>query len=441
MTKSHKRMYIIVAQTVMIIVSIFYLSACDTLYEQSGIQITDNNITGSFISRSGFEVMFDAHLTLYESGESQIVEAKRKALTDNDITSMIHLCLGNEKYQLFKEWNISREGWAKKLARANEYANTEKTTQSYIDWLEDSLKKSSPVVTNTPTDLVDFPSNILNIAYVATDETADEIAKIGFVRNGEFLFAYYRDMFMDIVPESLTGMDQFDAAHETLEQFLRRRPDKPTISQDEAFKTAQKYSNDLGSDLELYLAEPCSILRNSAIDKDTGWMFTFTRSINGLQAIYEDGWTYVNPKAMPVHVSPWASEVLKISVDQTGICSLWWQGATLPQHENVKMVSIFPAGDLPKKISDSLYRIYGSHRNGDGKRLVFEVKTIELGISLISENNDRESAVFIPTWYVFLNRRWQGETEYLASDKLCLSAIDGSYIEPRMSIDDIIIEK
>lgn len=441
MAKTPKRMYIIATQIVMIIVSILFLSACDILYEQSDVQVTDNHITGSFISHSGFEVVFDADLTLSEYGEPQIVGAKRKDLTDNDITSMIQLCIGNENFQLFKEWNFSREEWAKKLARANEYINTEKITPSYIDWLEDSLKKSSQVATNTPTDLVDFPSNILNIAYVATDKAADEIAKIGFIRNGEFLFVYYRDMFMDIVPESLTGMDQFDAAHETLEQFLRRRPDTPAISQDEAFQIAQKYLNNLGSDLELYLAEPCSILRNSAIDKDTGWMFTFTRSINGLQARYEDGWTYVNPEAPPVHVSPWASEVLKISVDQTGICSLWWQGATLPQHENVKTTSIFSIEDLPKKIYDSLYRIYGSHRNGAGKGLVFEINTIELGTSLISENNDRESAIFIPTWYIYLNRRWQGEKEYLTPDKLCLNAIDGSYIEPRLSIDDITIEK
>lgn len=62
---------------------------------------------------------------------------------------------------------------------------------------------------------------------------------------------------------------------------------------------------------------------------------------------------------------------------------------------------------------------------------------MELGISLVSFYNRPEAGAYIPTWYTF-DRKWIGEDEWSPTkSQIMLNAIDGSYIEPRITTADL----
>lgn len=163
----------------------------------------------------------------------------------------------------------------------------------------------------------------------------------------------------------------------------------------------------------------------------------FTREAFGLQGRYEEGWTFVNPDYQPSHVAPWAPEIVKIAVDSTGICSLLWQGASRIISDTAQTVSLLPVEEVPSIVADTLYRIYGEHLNANGIGFAFEVTDMKLGMSLVSSDSKENDARLIPSWYIYYNKRWCDAEEYMVPNKLILSAIDGNYIEPRITTDDI----
>lgn len=410
------------------------LSACEA--NNAEIQISENHLSATFDEFPKFKVIFNADIDMPASNEYKTANATMKSLTIEDIEHLIHICVNDDSIQLFEQWNLSQDEWIKKLEKAKPYIGTEKVTERYIEWLEESIKSAHKTPTNTPFNLYNSPSGTPVVAYVKK-ESSDAVAMVAFIRDGDFLFSYQREEFIELVPESMAELRNFDPNTDTMEHFLRRKPETPTISHDEALKAAQQILRSLGTDLVLYSAEPCSILSNSAIDKETGWMFVFTRKAFSLQSRYEDSWIYVNPDYLPKHVSPWGNEYIKISVDSSGICSLIWQGASIIDKASSQEISLLSLDQVPQAIAKTLYKIYGTHRNENGEGLVFEITDIKLGASIISLKGNTESATFVPVWYIYFNERWNNDEEYLGSNKLILSAIDGSYIEPRISINDI----
>ena len=53
----------------------------------------------------------------------------------------------------------------------------------------------------------------------------------------------------------MTAKHQYDPNYETEEQFIRKKPDAPSISQDNAYAIAIKYLDAIGADLNLYSVE------------------------------------------------------------------------------------------------------------------------------------------------------------------------------------------
>ena len=159
--------------------------------------------------------------------------------------------------------------------------------------------------------------------------------------------------------------------------------------------------------------------------------------IFSIQTRYEDGWTYINPKYKPVYVAPWATEIVKIAVDSKGLCSLMWQGASKIETDTAQTVSLLPVEEVPSIVADTLYRIYGEHLNENGIGFAFEVTDMKLGMSLVSSDGKESGARLIPSWYIYYHKRWCDAEEYMVPNKLILSAIDGSYIEPRITTNDI----
>ncbi len=407
------------------------------IYGNTEIELSESHCIAIFDKLPYFSVSFDADIEVPNLPEYYAADVKAKSLSAEGLEYLIHTCVGgDDSIQLFKQWELSKDELMVKLEKAKQYAGTEKVTDDYVKWLEESINNAAETPARIPLKLNDVPIGIPVLAY-AKNSSNNSIALIYFVRDGDFLFLYQRDKFTEVVPESMTAEHQFDPNYETEAHFRRKKPETPAISQNEAYAVAIQCLDVIASDLKLYSSEPCSILKDSAIDKETGWMFVFTREAFGLQGRYEEGWTFVNPDYQPSHVAAWAPEIVKIAVDSTGICSLLWQGASRIISDTAQTVSLLPVEEVPSIVADTLYRIYGEHLNENGIGFAFEVTDMKLGMSLVSSDGKDNEARLIPSWYIYYNKRWCDAEEYMVPNKLILSAIDGNYIEPRITTDDI----
>ena len=347
-------------------------------FENVEVEIKGNHCIGTFDTPYLFKVTFDADIDLPVLPEYRSIPVRKVSLTIGEIKRLISICSDSNSVDLFGQWDLSKQELMAMLKQAEPYMGTEKVSPDYIAWLKNSIDSASEIPIRRQINLNDIPSGIPVIVY-GKDNSNNPPSLLYFVIDGDFLFWYQRKEFIEIIPESMTAKHQYDPNYETEEQFIRKKPDAPSISQDNAYAIAIKYLDAIGADLNLYSVEKCSFLSNSAVDKETGWMFVFARKIFSIQTRYE----------------------------------------------------------VPSIVADTLYRIYGEHLNENGIGFAFEVTDMKLGMSLVSSDGKESGARLIPSWYIYYHKRWCDAEEYMVPNKLILSAIDGSYIEPRITTNDI----
>lgn len=391
------------------------------------------SISEIYNDSSKLKLTADAEVLVPQVPEYPVTEVQKRILSDDDISSFIQICLDSSSYDLFSDWYLSKNEWKEVLEKANEYKDSGILSQDYYNYLNESYNSAPSQVTNTSINLDDFPQNIQSIAYVKGKN--DVISKIAFKRNDNF-FVYYRDMFLETYASEYAD-NQFDENYDTIESFKWHQPDEPEISQKEAYDMALKYIDKMNIDLKLFSAEPCAILLNQC-DKSTGWMFTFTRTISDLQAQYWDIWTYTNPESSPAYGAPWEQEICRIVIDKRGLCKLWLQGASKINSTIIDSSQLIEFDSIKDKMIAQLKSVYGSQENDQGVGLEINISIIELGISLVSFYNHPEAGVYIPTWYITFDRKWIGEDEWNPTkSQIMLNAIDGSYIESRITTADL----
>ena len=135
--------------------------------------------------------------------------------------------------------------------KAEPYIGTEKVSSEYIKWLTDSINVASGSPIRRQISTSDIPSGIPVLVY-GKDDTNSPPALLYFEIDGDFLFWYQRNEFIEIIPESMTAEHQYDPNYETEGQFIRKKPETPSISQDSAYTIATQYLDTIGADLNLY---------------------------------------------------------------------------------------------------------------------------------------------------------------------------------------------
>ena len=243
------------------------------------------------------------------------------------------------------------------------------------------------------------------------------IAQCTFMRKHNS-FAYRRTNKTSVLPKSINVETNQSTATGTF------------ISQDLAYSQAKKYIEDVDAkDLYLFSKEECVV--DSEKGRVQGWLFTFTRKINDVQKIYSPGGYYVNPNYLPEYGSPWEQEFLKIVIDNQGLCQLWYEGASeiesitdgiqLKEFESIKKLAI-----------EHLQKIFQSENEND--LLDITITDFDLGMDLVSKNDSDDAGIYIPTWKVTFTYGYKN-SENRSSMAIILNAIDGSYVEPRVTND------
>ena len=318
-------------------------------------------ISHDYVQFQKLRVSFEAEVVVPNVTAYPVVEVTKKIFSDDDILDLIKLCSGKNN-ELFSEWRLSKDEWLQKLALVKMHEGTERVTEEWLDTLQNNYENSPEIIKNPLVSISDLPLGINSTVYVQADN--NQISMYSVTRNSNF-FVYYRDVFLDVYAASEFSDDQFDENFETKEHFLWRKPSDPGISQEEAYNKALEYVDELGVELDLYMAEPCSIILDQ-VNKSSGWMFTFTKSISGLQFPFQPGWVYLNPDALPSCGAPWSQEVFRIAINEEGVWMLWWNGASEISHTIAESAQLESFTTIKKRISDQLNYIYGTHDNGSG---------------------------------------------------------------------------
>lgn len=412
------------------------ISKTDTYQEStsSGISIeVPDSIQQVYDGFPNLEVVFDAVIAMPDTSIFPVVKVSKRKLFDEDISKLVELCLGTKDNQLSSNWQLSRAEWLTKLIDIQEHDSSEIVRKDYIEYLQDSFDNASESTNITYTQLHNLPNDRTSTVYTRNNDT---YSRFDFSRTGN-RFIYSRDIFTEVYSESMLSEDQFDPTYETREQFEWRKPTTPQLDIDAAQNIAQTFMGQFEIDLELFRAEPCSVITNG-ISKRNGWMLTYTRKIENLQSQYSDIGTYLNPDSLPSYVAPWQREVLQVAIDEDGISYLRLQGASIIKERIASNAVLLPFEQIQSRIAQQLNYVYGTHLNGNNVGLELTVTKIELGISLLTQKDEMDTGVYLPTWYVSFNRKWQDESTDLPSGEIMFSAIDGRYIEPRVTKQQIM---
>ncbi|MEA4849634.1 MAG: DUF6034 family protein, partial [Clostridiaceae bacterium] len=365
-----------------------------------------------------------------------VVAVTKRTFSDEELLTLIKRFAGSNN-ELYSKWDLTKQEWADKQIKFKQADPDEKLAPDYLDYLQGKYDEAEEEVKNPLVDISDLSTEQSSSVFVKQDNNTVALFKL--FRNENY-FAYLRDMFLEQAPASVYKDSDFDAANETIEQFRWRQSKDPEISQEEAYAQALKYIDELKIDLELYKAETCTFLVD-VVDKSVGWKFTFTRKISNAQVQYELRGFNIDKDAMPSYGAPWNEEVCAIGIDKNGLCFLESSGASQISRVVIDTTELEQFEIIQQRITNQLNYIYGAANRGNGIGLDIKVTEIKLGTSLISVKDESDIGIYIPTWYVDYYIKWSDAEDSEGNGELntiIFNAIDGSYIEPRVTNEKLM---
>lgn len=384
------------------------------------------------------KISYDADVVVPETKTYPVTEVDKRVLTENDILSYIDLFAGSD-YEMYFGWTLTKDDYLALLTKVEPYKGTERVTKQIVEQLQEMYEKATnDVVNQRISSLSEIPVEYAEYSLSVHIKTADgTISQVSSQRDGNTLW-YIRNYMVEAHPASSLMDDQYTKNMDgPIENFHWRQPGKPDISQEDAYAVAQHFRDAMGIDLELYSAEPCSFITNY-VDKTTGWQFTFTRMIAGIRMIDTIGSLGWRKETAPSYGSPWGVEKLVVSVDKNGLFSLYWTGASAIRRTVTESAQLMDFNTINQRITDQLgfNYAYPAEENGNYE---IEISRIELGISMISMENRTDVGEYLPTWYVDYRYKPENEGEDAwVVQQIMFSAIDGSYIEPRITVNQLM---
>ena len=216
--------------------------------------------------------------------------------------------------------------------------------------------------------------------------------------------------------------------------------EEPAISYEKALEIAERVL----ADLSFYIDDSITLCYGSKAvgyigDSPTayGWEFVFTRSCGGLQTPYRseyDLWANSDP---PVACAPWEKECLFIFVDETGLYRVDARGLGKEKRIWETNSHLLPYEEILQCIINQLKKQHPGPIKGDKTSdWELEIKKITLCSVLLNDQND-SVGYMVPAWEVEYSLGYSiGNVNELFTQYTYFNAIDGTYIEPRITMND-----
>ncbi len=320
--------------------------------------------------------------------------------------------------------------WAEQLVRAQNGIPDEDgnlvVDSDNVAYCQAQWEKAPTSIEEEPFSMVDFVDG--GVFDCEIHFSQGKVGSLGMTANG--VFTYRRDRSI------VSNVNRY-----TVEGNAMQMSDV-VVDEANALKQAQEVLQALAaSDLVLDTSETIAILYDDP-EKLTGALrFVFVRQSGGLTA-YEMGGSYIlTAKSWPSFGAPWPQEQLEICVDEFGIASIEWTGMSTELDETAT-VELLPFDQLKARVLAQIQYFSAYPYNTDWY-FTSHISSWRLGTSLTSLADAPETGIMIPTWFVkyaeSAGSSPEERTTYQATERVvAFNAIDGSYIEPRVTNAEIM---
>lgn len=325
-----------------------------------------------------------------------------------------------------KEAVLTKTDIIRKMAAINANKDIDiEEAQAHLQRLQEYLYEAPEIASLEPFIFEDTNEEILMPAYCKLD---NHYAVLACVLNGN-TYQYRRDTDEVWVRQENIETDQ------ERKDFLVMEPD---ITIESALQTATRAMSDLNIDSNMLLSfSSKAISYQNYKAKSVGWEFCFTRDCNGLQSVFVSSWDQWVGSPDPVNAAPWGQEFIFVTVDNNGIAKFDVRNAGMYDKVIINNAKLMDFKNILEKIRQQL--VYNhSYQPDNILEYSVDVNEIKLCSSLINVKNDFRIGRMIPSWDISYTFKERYSNEYPAVIHKChvfLNAIDGSYIEPRASID------
>ncbi len=361
-------------------------------------------------------VSFDTDVDFDPDAKHPVLEMEALDLVQNDAFLRALAALSGSDGTLYRVWDDPKDVIGERLIAAAEYKG-ELGSFVYVD--EDMLE-------------------YLHRAYNSAPD-APERVRVDSPGLGE---RYYLDRGEGKTPAlAVYGMEpntlfwNLDAERTCYSESSIEPGDPVTVSDPavpvaEAERVAAEFLARLGVECDcLVKAERAFYIRNF---RKSGaiWELTYARSVGGTQSILRP--TSFMTKDTPASVgAPWCVESVRIDVDGSEIVSAWFSGLSVTKSVAVKNAKLC---EFDTVLDAAARQIGYLHEDPQVPRR-WDVTGIALRYGLQTKQDHLDVGLYQPMWEItYVDHAEPDEHPH----QLYLSALDGSPVEPRLTVRDLM---
>lgn len=379
---------------------------------------------------------FDDHLDLFiqtmidvpDDFSPCIQKMTQRTFTREQLTSFVNL-IGDES-MLFYASPRDKAYWAEQLVRAQNGTpdgdGNLVVDPDYVTYCQEQWEKAPATIDEEPFSLVDLVDGSAFDCDINFPQ--NKVGSVGMSANG--IFTYKRDRSI------VSNVNRY-----TVESNSMQMPDV-FVDETTALLQAKEALQALAaSDLVIDTTEEVAITYDDA-EKLTGALqLVFVRQSGGLTG-YDMGKSFLmSAKSWPSFGAPWPQERLEICVDESGIAYVEWTGMSAELDETAT-VELLPFDELRTHVLAQIQYLSAYPYNTEWY-YTSTISSWRLGTSLTSLADSPEAGIMIPTWYITYTESAGSSSEerttYQATERVvAFNAIDGSYMEPRVTNADIM---
>lgn len=372
-------------------------------------------------------VAFDTDVTVPDVQGCPVVRIVPEQFSDERINQLMGYLLPNAPIY------FTNEGTREQLeAELLKYMRGRKEGDKYVPYedIDDLIKMIEEELKNAPSQVELQPFDITKVekgeSFVCSRFYADiKAASIRGIRAGrEFMYWYREDMGLQTESMVLAGNAVPDEPAGT-------EIEEPSISREEALQKVNQIIMDLHIEhMSITTIEKARVL----LDDDPtiyGWRVCLKREAGGLSVLdLGDSYTIIR-EHLPAYSAPWEEERIEMFITEDGALGFLWVGASKEKEiltENARLIGF---DQIIERIGRQLKYFFAWTEDNDAEVVDLVIDQIILGMSAINIKDEPDAGLLIPTWYAYYHEK--DKEEYGREDWIAFSALDGSYIEPRMS--------
>ena len=345
-----------------------------------------------------FNIVADAEVVLPQAAQLPVVRAVRRELTQEDIDKVGETLFGRDA-AYYQTARFTKEQLEKQILEQK--ANLQKarpTPPETTEAIQRNIEDLERMHADAPSES-ELNEATLNIVAHQADayEEYDGVEVCTFQDGGTFRIAagnVYEDGIYSIAVSVSNNNSPTLFMPQDSEGYPA--PHGVTISKGEALERAAAVAKELAPDLDLVYT---GVAGTSSGDtsRNWGWHFIFMRSVNGVKTVYagqDVGASMETEVQYPVR-----NEKIAITVDDLGICGLFWENpmnVTKTLNVDVAVLSFDEITDLIRK---NLYTYYSYDIDRDNGCTI-KVDRLELGLMRVDVRNGNDY-YYLPVWSVY----------------------------------------